>query len=189
MSHVSEPPTYQILQNGSESFIESLKIFLGPCANLRLVYKGKDLNTDRTTTTSTQLLPTQISNQAILTEHFCTLLTQHLDIPHQTNRIISLATMHYVVPIAVLASLATIGLAAPQNDAGDNSRCGISLFIGDGSPPCNVNTSNKSGGHGQSGDLKIDGECVPQAGSSFGATVYSLSLSILHAYFLCELTC
>ena len=78
--------------------------------------------------------------------------------------------MHYAVPIAVLASLATIGLA---DDSGPNSRCGISLFIGDGSPQCNVNTSNQSGGHGQSADLKIDGDCVPQAGQSFGATVNS----------------
>ena len=83
--------------------------------------------------------------------------------------------MHYAVPIAVLASFATIGLAAPQNDGGANSRCGISLFIGDG-PTCNVNTSNQPGGHGQSADLSIEGECPPQAGQSFGATVHSLFL-------------
>ena len=82
--------------------------------------------------------------------------------------------MHYAVPIAVLASLATIGLAAPapQNDSGDDSRCGISLFIGNGNPTCNVNTSNKPGGHGQSADLEITGDCP----GTFSATVHSLSL-------------
>ena len=86
--------------------------------------------------------------------------------------------MHYAIAIAVLASLGTIGLAAPQNDAGDNSRCGISLFIGSGNPTCNVNTSNQPGGHGQSADLTINGDCAASGStySEFSATVHSLFL-------------
>lgn len=46
MSHVLDSTTYQILRNVSGSFIESFKIFLGPCAHLRLIYKSEDLNTE-----------------------------------------------------------------------------------------------------------------------------------------------
>ena len=176
MSHVLDHTTYQILQNVSESFIEFLKIFLEPCAHLRLVYnlntETRQNNNHKHTTSSHTNKQSSNTNR----EHFHTLLTHHLNVPHQTNRIISLATMHYAVPIAILASLATVGLAAPQNDAGDSSRCGISLFIGGGSPQCNINTSNQPGGHGQSSDLSINGDCVPPAGGYFGAIVHPLFL-------------
>ena len=177
MSHVSDPPTYQILQDGSESFSNPSRYFWD---HLRLLYKGKDLNTETRQKNKQSQAPTSSDTSTTVTEHCHTSSTHHLDIPHPITRIILPATMHYAVPIAILASLATIGLA---DDSGPSSRCGISLFIGDGSPPCNVNTSNKSGGHGQSADLTINGDCVPQAGQSFGATVnshfpYLLSLRV-----------